>query len=78
MSTFLMLFCTELSLTIMVSNYIQYKNVSSQSFWTSKHYIFLNRSIWPIDGTLTGANTPGRGRPGSNGNERMTTHSQKL
>ena len=30
---------------------------------------FLNRSIWPIDGTLTGITTLGQSGPGSNGNE---------
>ena len=31
--------------------------------------IFLNRSILPIDGTLTGITTPGQSGPGNNGNE---------
>ena len=30
-----------------------------------------NRSIWPIDGTLTSATSPRQSRPGSNGNERV-------
>ena len=30
---------------------------------------FLNRSIWPIDGTLTGTTTPDQSQPGSNDNE---------
>ena len=38
----------KVSLTNMASSYIWYKNVSSQSFC---------RSIWPIDGILTGTTT---------------------
>ena len=30
---------------------------------------WLNSSIWPLDGTLTGAINPGQSGPGSNGNE---------
>ena len=29
----------------------------------------MNRSIWPIDGTLTSITTLGHSEPGSNGNE---------
>ena len=39
---------------------------------------FLNRSIWPIDGTLTGTTTPGQSGPISNANERMTKHPPEL
>ena len=30
---------------------------------------WLNSSIWPINGILTGATTPGQSEPKSNGNE---------
>ena len=30
-----------------------------------------NRSIWPIDRTLSGATTPGQSKPGSDSNERV-------
>ena len=30
-----------------------------------------NSSIWPIDGTLSSATTPGQSRPGSDSNERV-------
>ena len=30
---------------------------------------FLNRSIWPTDGTLTDTSTPSQNGPGSNGDE---------
>ena len=30
---------------------------------------WLNSFIWPIDGTQTGATTPGQSRPGSNNNK---------
>ena len=36
--------------------------------------IILNRSIWPIDGTLSGATPPGQSGPGSNGNKGVTPH----
>ena len=32
---------------------------------------FLNRPIWPINGTLTDPTTQGQSEPGSNGNERV-------
>ena len=32
---------------------------------------FINKSIWPIDGTLTGTTTPGQSGTGSNGNKRV-------
>ena len=32
---------------------------------------FFNKSIWPIDETLTGTTTPGQGGPGSNGNKEV-------
>ena len=34
-----------------------------------KYEYFLNRSIWPMDGTLTRTTTPDQSGPGSNGNE---------
>ena len=34
-----------------------------------KHKKWLDISVWPIDGTLTGTTTLGQGGPGSNGNE---------
>ena len=34
-----------------------------------------NRSIWPIDGTLTGTTTLGQSGSGSNGNERVLSRS---
>ena len=37
-----------------------------------------NRSIWPIDETLTGITTPGQSGPGSNGKEAMTLYSSKF
>ena len=33
-------------------------------------------SIWPIDRTLSGATTPGKSGPGSNGNEEVKSISQ--
>ena len=36
----------------------------------------VNSSSWPIDGTLTGAITPGQSGPGSNGNEGVLQISQ--
>ena len=40
--------------------------------------ILLNRSIWPIDGTLTGTTTSGQSGPGGNGNERISPPSPNL
>ena len=37
-----------------------------------------NGSIWFLGGTLTGTTTPGQSAPGSNGSERVTSHSPKL
>ena len=34
-----------------------------------EYELFLNRSIWYTDETLTGTNTPCQSGPGSNGNE---------
>ena len=34
-----------------------------------KYSKWLNSSIWPIDGSLTGTTTLGQSGPGSNGNE---------
>ena len=36
---------------------------------TSVIYLHIFLSIWPIDKTQSSANTPGQGRPRSNGNE---------
>ena len=33
--------------------------------------MILNRFIWPIDGALTNATTPGQSESGSNGNEEV-------
>ena len=38
----------------------------SPSLWLAK---WLNSSMWPINGTLTGTTTPGQSEPESNGNE---------
>ena len=38
---------------------------------------WLNNSIWPIDRTITGANTLGQSGPGSNDNEGVTHIFQK-
>ena len=35
-----------------------------------------NNSIWPIDGTLSGATNPGQNEPGSNSNECVFSISQ--
>ena len=39
------------------------------------HFLYivkwLNSSVWPIDGTLTGTITPSQSGPGSNGNEEL-------
>ena len=43
------------------------------SYWIQ---IFLNRSIWPIDGTLKSIITPDQSGPGSNGNEEVLLTSQ--
>ena len=40
-----------------------------------KYRSFLNRSMWPKDGMLTGTTTMGHSEPGSNGNEGVTQHS---
>ena len=34
-------------------------------------YIISNRSIWPIDWTLTGTTTPSQSGPGCNSSERV-------
>ena len=34
-----------------------------------KYKWYLNRTIWPIDGKLTGVTTPIQSGPGSNGNK---------
>ena len=34
-----------------------------------EYELFLNRLIWPVDGTLSGATTPGQSEPGYNGIE---------
>ena len=39
---------------------------------------FLNRSIWPLDRTLTGTPTPNLSGPGSNDNEEVTPRAPKL
>ena len=38
--------------------------------------VILNKSIWPIDGTLTSTTNPCEGGPGSNDNERVYHTSQ--
>ena len=38
---------------------------------TQFFYELMFWSIYPIDGTLTGATTPGQSGPGINGNERV-------
>ena len=40
-------------------------------FLSGRMRIILNRSIWPIQGTLTSTNVPGQSGPGSNGNEEV-------
>ena len=71
MSALVGLFSAKINLTIMVTNYIEYKDVSLQSIYMSKHFIISSRSIEHIDGILTSITTQGKSRPGSNGNERV-------
>ena len=60
-----------------VSNYIQYQNISLLSFKTGKHFIISNRSIRPIVGTQTDTTTLGPSRLGSKVNEGMIPHSSE-
>ena len=43
--------------------YIYISSILTEYEW------FLNRSIWPINGTFTETTNPGQSVPGSNGNE---------
>ena len=40
-----------------------------QVFLSNMNIIFVNRSIWPIYGTLIDTTTPGQSEPRSNGNK---------
>ena len=53
--------------------------VSSEFFFSYnpiKYKWFLNRCIWPINGTLTGTTIPGNSGPKSNNNEEVLSISQ--
>ena len=39
-----------------------------------KYEQFSNKSIWSIDGTLTGTTSLGQNKPGSNSNEEISSH----
>ena len=43
--------------------------VGTQTIIFSYTFKWSNRSIWPIDGSQTGATTPGQSGPGSNCNK---------
>ena len=40
--------------------------------WLNIIIIWIISSVWPIDGTQAGTNTPGQSGPGSNVNEGVT------
>ena len=76
MSIFVGLSYVEVSSTVMLSNYIWYKNGSSQSFETGKHFI-LNWNPSTRAGCTSGQFVK-RSGPRSNGNERGILHSLEL
>ena len=71
MSTLVGLFYAKVILTIMVSNYTYYKNVSSES---NKQFPISKRSILHLDGLLTNTATQSRSGPGSDGNKEVTLY----
>ena len=55
----------QIQATILNTNNLQLYGIK----YSYRIQIILNRSIWPIDGSLTGTTTPGQNEPRSNGNE---------
>ena len=53
------------------NNVIQHYSLVCTQLNAFKHNKWLNSSIWPKDGILTGTTTQGQSEPGSNGNEEI-------
>ena len=59
---------------MLIQNVTSFANINSficTQLIGFKYSKLLNSSIWPIDGTLTGTNTPSLSVPGNNGNEEV-------
>ena len=60
--------CCIYTFCVVISLEFFWEGCCIQSDWIQ---IILNRSIWPIDGTLTGTTTPSQSGTRNNGNERV-------